>query len=86
MVTLVGASGGGFLGGEHLAVIPLFGVPAGVPLGPAIPRVPRPGCHRLEKSRILKPCEYMGSMAGEVGTISLEKIIFPKEGRPRTGL
>ena len=25
----------------------------------------------------------MGSVAGEVSTISLEKIIFPKEGRPR---
>ena len=37
MATLVGASGGGFLGGAHLAVTSLFRAPTGVALGPALP-------------------------------------------------
>ena len=38
MATVVVASGGGFLGGAHLAVTPLLGAPAGGATGPALPR------------------------------------------------
>ena len=37
----------------------------------------------VEKPRIQVPCENTGSVAGEVSTISLVKIIFSKEGLPR---
>ena len=37
MATLVGASGGGFLGGARLAVTPLLGGPASGALGSALP-------------------------------------------------
>ena len=37
VATLVGASGGGFLGGARLAVTPLLGGPAGGALGSALP-------------------------------------------------
>ena len=37
MATLVGASGGGFLGGARLAVTPLLGGPASRALGSALP-------------------------------------------------
>ena len=76
MATLVGASGGGFLGGARLAVASLLGGPASGALASALPVLPKPGCYRLEESLIQEPCENTGSLAGEVGAISLQKIIF----------
>ena len=83
VATLVGASGGGFLGGARLAVTPLLGGPASGAYRLCSPRAPGPGCHRLEESLVQEPRKNTGSVAGEVGTISLEKIIFPIEGRPQ---
>ena len=48
---------------------------------PSSSRALRPGSNRLEKTGIQDPHKNMGSVAGEVGTISLEKNILSIGGR-----
>ena len=83
MATLVGASGGGFLGGARLAVTPLLGGPASGALGSALPGPQDLDATGLNSLLFRSRAKTRAPWLEKWGTISLEEVNSPIEGRPR---